>query len=193
MSAYKEGSVVFDITATEMAALDYTATTLYTLTVPSDRIWVPKLLKLRYKAGDSPFTITPNTYRTGDGREYQGDKNKFESPKATYRPHVTDYYDDDYLLFFFKKTPQNTATVQLDPDPIFAVNFRDLGLLETTDSAVIASPFNDGRNFYSDKTVFTVMGNGRSAYAGGTGGAVPLQAEGRIDGELFYEEHFVGR
>jgi len=179
----------FNITAANVVACDTAAVSLYTLPDTTNKIWVPRLLKLRYDAGDVAFSITPlaKSYTARDRGKHDP-----KGLKRVQRPHVTDYLDDDFLIFSFTKTADNDGSARVD-DPVFVVSMRDLGLLETTDKAVIALPISNGAVYTTDKTAFVVRGSG-GTYTGGTStGTRKTPQNGVIECELFFDEYQVGR
>jgi len=197
MGFYKYGSTQFTITATNIAALDTTLTGLHTFAQPSDRIFIPKLLILRYKAGVNAFTVTrnanmlyrmnhPHTNVIAPGKGSTGVPYQRWEAVQEFKDGVP--VDDDYLLFSFTKESRHLSTVVEDL-PVFYVSMRDLGLLGTTDTSVVATPLSNGAVYINDKYSLAVKGSG-STYAGGTGRSD--QTEGKILGDLHYEEWFVG-
>jgi hypothetical protein len=186
MSAYKEGSKAFTITAANVATLDTTALTLYTFDQPSDRILVPKLLKLRYDAGDTAFSVAYTTY--WQSMSSRAGKDTVGVPAQRYEEieGPDDPFDEDLLVFSFtKKYWTSDATAKIEA-PLFKVPFGELGLLGTTDTGLVAVPLNNGAVYTNDKYSFVVKGNGR-AYSGGG-----HTTTGVIEGVLYFDEYFVG-
>ncbi|MHA2136280.1 MAG: hypothetical protein ACXAEN_24315 [Candidatus Thorarchaeota archaeon] len=183
--AYKEGVKTFSLTAAQLNALDTAKRDLYTLESGTNRIFVPRYLLLRYSAATNPIAYTTTKLRNqAYGPTHFGDRNKYESPLAGTRPSLTSgAFDNEALVFSFTRTQDNDSTARIESKPIFLVSLVDIGMTSTVDKSIIVMPAQDGRSYTTDKTAFTVRGNGATWSAG----------NGTLEGELYYSEHSIAR